>query len=213
MNYPSSSTLKFNTCQQANWTLVKIIKAHQVIITDSKLQPWTKAIYHNWLTGTKLLTVDWLVKILILFLKAAQISNFGITHFITSHNLSITSILEPHERYKWIEFSLWTTVQYIHCYCRVPFFEGYKFCEWSKNRKVEETIFTNLRWCLLFSLQYVCVTIEFSLIFGEINFMKISKIHKICKICSPWKKVPYGNCLLRIHIVFHHTYSPNKIGA
>ena len=86
--------------------LWKIIKAHQVIITDSKLQLWTKAIYHNWLTGTKLLTVNWLIKILILFLKTAQISNFGITDLMISHNLSITSILEPHERYKWVEFLL-----------------------------------------------------------------------------------------------------------
>ena len=48
---------------------------------------------------------------------------------------------------------------------------------------------------LVSSLQSaIHVTIEFPLIFGETNFEEVPKIHEICKICSPQKKVPYGSC-------------------
>ena len=39
-------------------------------------------------------------------------------------------------------------------------------------------------------LTAICVTIEFSLIFGETNFVQVPKIHKIYEICSPQERRP-----------------------
>ena len=52
----------------------------------------------------------------------------------------------------------------LNTYLRAPFWTATKFVSGLK-RKFKETIFINPHWCLLFSLQYVHVTIEFLLIF------------------------------------------------
>ena len=52
--------------------------------------------------------------------------------------------------------------------------------------KFEDTIFMYLP-----SLQSaIHVMIGFPIIFSETSFMEVPKIHKICKICSPWKGCP-----------------------
>ena len=70
-------------------------------------------------------------------------------------------------------------------YCRTPFFEGYKFCEWEvRENHFDESTF-------VFPLQSaICVMIEFPLIFGKTIFVEVPKIHEIC---SPQKKVPYDD--------------------
>ena len=67
------------------------------------------------------------------------------------------------------------------------FFKGYKFHE-SIKKEVQGNYFH--KSTLVSSHQSASrVTIKFSLIFGEINFIEVSKIREIC---SPRKKVPYS---------------------
>ena len=67
-------------------------------------------------------------------------------------------------------------------YHRVPFFEGYKFREWTK-KEVQGNYFCESTLASSFQ-SVICFTIEFPLIFGETNFMEVPKIHEIHEICS-----------------------------
>ena len=88
-------------------------------------------------------------------------------------------------------------MQLLHvCYHRVPFFEGYKFHEWTEkeapgNYFHESTLVSFLQ-------SAIHVTIEFPLIFGETNFVEVPKIHEIREICSPQKKAPY---IVRVFLI------------
>ena len=75
----------------------------------------------------------------------------------------------------------------------MPFSEDYRFCEW----EVQGSHFHEST--LLSSLQSaIRVTIEFSLIFGETNFLEGPKIHEIHEICSPQKSAVWYEILLHI---------------
>ena len=66
------------------------------------------------------------------------------------------------------------------------FFEDYKFCEWTKNWKCEETIFMNLHFSLIFNLcdNRISTNIRWK------KFCESPKINKIPWIYSTWKRVP-----------------------
>ena len=71
-------------------------------------------------------------------------------------------------------------------YHRVPFFEGYKFHEWTEKESLRKQFSQ-----IYISLQpTIHITIGFLLIFSETKFAEVRKIHKIYKICSPRKRHP-----------------------
>ena len=70
-------------------------------------------------------------------------------------------------------YAIWT-------YCRAPFFNGYKFCEQRKKGNSWK-LFHEMTLAELFIIQVNLCTIEFVLIFSEINFVEFSKICKIHK--------------------------------
>ena len=72
-------------------------------------------------------------------------------------------------------------------YCRAPFFKGYKFCEWSK-KGVHGNIFHETTLAALFTMHINLHAMESPLIFSEINFIKVPKIHDNQEIYSPLKK-------------------------
>ena len=79
-----------------------------------------------------------------------------------------------------------THMYFWHCYHRAPFFEGYKFCEWSKKGSLWK-LFSQTTLAELFTIHVNLHTMEYLLIFGETNFVEVPKIHKIHKLYGPQK--------------------------
>ena len=69
-------------------------------------------------------------------------------------------------------------------YHRVPFSRATNFCEWSKKGS-SWNYFHETTLAELFTVHVNLHAMEFPLIFGETNFVKVPKI---CKICGPGRK-------------------------
>ena len=79
-----------------------------------------------------------------------------------------------------------SNIKIMHTVAEGAFFEGYKFCEWTK-KEVRGNYFH--KSTLVSSLQStIHVMIEFPLIFSKTYFVEVPKIHKNC---SPQEKAPY----------------------
>ena len=83
----------------------------------------------------------------------------------------------------------------------MPFFEGYKFCEWSK-KGVCGNYFHETTLAALFTIHVNLHAMEFLLIFGETNFVEVAKFTKFTALK---KRASYSN---RVHMLRIELYFP-----
>ena len=96
----------------------------------------------------------------------------------------------------------WTKI--IYQYLKVPFFKGYKFHEWTKKGSLGK-LFSWINIGVFSSVCNLCHD-RISANFRRNKFCGSAKIHEIRKICSPWKKAPYGILPSQIQMLKHLRY-------
>ena len=76
-------------------------------------------------------------------------------------------------------------------YLRAPFLRATNFANGAR-KGVRGNYFHETTLAELFTIHMNLHAMEFLLIFGETNFVEVPKIHEICIIYGPRKRVSYG---------------------
>ena len=87
--------------------------------------------------------------------------------------------------HQWYDNTHTHTRMHLSNYRRAPFFEGYKFCKWTK----KESLRKNFQESYISLQSAIHVMIGFSIIFCETNFVEVRKSMKSAKL-QPLKRHP-----------------------